>query len=46
MLAHMFNPLIANNPSEEGLQMNRGDFMREGERIGKYVPSPYCYWEE
>lgn len=46
MLGRMFNPLVADKPSEEGLQMNRGDFFREGEKINKYVPSPYCYWEE
>jgi hypothetical protein len=46
MLGHMFNPLVAGKPSEEGLQMNRGDFMREGEKFAKYIPSPYCYWEE
>jgi hypothetical protein len=46
MLGRMFNPLSADKPSEEGLQMNRGDFFREGEKINKYVPSPYCYWEE
>lgn len=45
-LEHMFNPLSADKPSEEGLEMNRGDFMREGEKIARYVPSPYCYWEE
>jgi PKD repeat protein len=46
MLGRMFNPLVAGKESEEGLQMNRGDFFREGEKINKYVPSPYCYWEE
>jgi hypothetical protein len=44
MLAHMFNPLNARNAKEDGLGMNRGDFMREGERIGKYIPSNTCYW--
>ncbi|MGH2940737.1 MAG: hypothetical protein ACRDPE_21760 [Solirubrobacterales bacterium] len=46
MLGRMFNPLVANKPSEEGLQMNRGDFMREGEKFAKYVPSPSCHWLE
>jgi len=44
MLEHMFNPLNAKNAKEDGLQMNRGDFMREGERIGKYIPAHSCYW--
>jgi PKD repeat protein len=44
MLEHMFNPLNAKNAKEDGLQMNRGDFMREGERIGKYIPARSCYW--
>ena len=44
MLEHMFNPLNARNAKEDGLGMNRGDFMREGERIGKYIPSNTCYW--
>jgi len=26
--------------------MNRGDFFREGEKINKYIPTPYCCWEE
>jgi hypothetical protein len=44
MLEHMFNPLDAKNAKEDGLGMNRGDFMREGERISKYIPSHTCYW--
>ena len=44
MLEHMFNPLNAKNAKEDGLQMNRGDFMREGERIAKYIPAHSCYW--
>lgn len=44
MLEHMFNPLNAKNAREDGLQMNRGDFMREGERINKYIPAHSCYW--
>jgi hypothetical protein len=44
MLEHMFNPLNARNAKEDGLQMNRGDFMREGERINKYIPAHSCYW--
>jgi hypothetical protein len=44
MLEHMFNPLNARNAKEDGLGMDRGDFMREGERIAKYIPSHNCYW--
>ncbi len=44
VLNKMFGPLKPNGTKTRGLAMNYGDFMREGERIGKYIPSHECEW--
>jgi hypothetical protein len=45
VLNRMFGPLKPNGTNvTRGLAMNYGDFMREGERIGKYIPAHECEW--
>lgn len=44
VLKAMFNPVNARNAKEDGLGMSQADFMREGEAVGKFIPSHNCYW--
>jgi hypothetical protein len=45
ILNRMFDPMEPSTKKETpGLEMNYGDFMREGERIGKYIPAHECEW--
>lgn len=47
MVERMFNPLPLEeneHPNLGGLGMSPGQFMREGERIGKYEPTLSCGW--
>jgi hypothetical protein len=44
ILEAMFNPREALHKSEVGLEMNQAEYMREGERVAKYIPSHGCEW--
>jgi len=44
LLKAMFNPVNGKSGEKAGLGMDPAEFMREGERAAKYIPSHSCYW--